>query len=244
MTTYSIVIPARLASTRLLSKPLVDIEGKPMVIHTWERALQAVDADAVWIATDSDEIVDVCKSYGAQVLLTSSECLTGTDRIAEFATKVPSDIYINLQGDEPLMPPQSINQVLERALLTPTRIVNGWAWITDEAEFRSRSIPKVVLREDNRLLYMSRAPIPGTKQDDFKFSRKQVCVYSFPRDALMAFQSRKQKTEHEDVEDIEILRFLEIGWEVEMIELSGESIAVDTPDDLEKVRQKMARAAR
>lgn len=241
--TYAVVIPARLGSTRLASKPLLDIVGKPMLIHTWERALEAVPVENVWIATDSQDIVDVCDKYGAQAVLTSEACLTGTDRVAEFATKVPADIYINLQGDEPMMPSESIRKVLEVSRAHPDQVVNGWAWITEEREFRSRTIPKVVIREDGQLMYMSRAPIPGTKADLFKFSRKQICVYAFPGPALKAFAARVEKTPHEDAEDIEILRFLEMGWNVKMIELSGDSIAVDTLEDLESVREKMAALA-
>lgn len=237
---YAVVIPARLGSTRLAGKPLVDIDGKPMVIHTWERALEAAPADKVWIATDSQKIVDVCTEYGAQTIMTSESCLTGTDRVAEFATKVPADVYINLQGDEPMMPSESISKVLDMSLTLPQQIINGWAWITEEPEFRSRTIPKVVIRENGQLMYMSRAPIPGTKADTFEFSRKQICVYAFPKDALTAFAARGEKTPHEAAEDIEIMRFLEMGWSVKMIELAGTSIAVDTFEDLERVREVMA----
>lgn len=233
---YAVVIPARLGSTRLASKPLLDICGKPMVIHTWERALEAAPAEKVWVATDSQEIVDVCNSYGAQAIMTSEDCLTGTDRVAEFAKKIPADVYINLQGDEPAMPSDSIRKVIEISCAQPDQIVNGWAWIDDEREYRSRTIPKVVLREDGMLMYMSRSPIPGTKADTFTFSRKQICVYGFPRAALDAFAERNKKSAHEEAEDIEILRFVEMGWQVQMVELSGDSIAVDTLEDLEKVR--------
>ncbi len=243
MTDYAIVIPARLGSTRLAQKPLLDIGGKPMVIHTWERGIEAAPAERVYVATDSEEIMEICAKYGAQSVMTSEGCLTGTDRVAEFATKVVKDVYINLQGDEPLMPAQSIRDVIDMSCANPNQIINGWAAITEESEFRSRTVPKVVLQEDGRLMYMSRAPIPGTKSDTFTFSRKQICVYGFPRESLAAFAARGAKTEHEDAEDIEILRFLEMGWTVQMIELSGESIAVDTLEDLGRVREAMAKKA-
>lgn len=238
---YVVVIPARLASLRLPRKPLVEICGNSMLEHTYARALEAAPAEKVFIATDSDEIFQVCEKFGAQVVMTSSDCLTGTDRIAEFAQKVPVDVYINLQGDEPLMEPCNIEAVIKAGLKEPTSIINGWAWINDEVEFRSRTIPKVVIRQDGRMMYMSRAPIPGSKDDSFHFSRKQICVYSFPRKALEAFAQNGKKTPHEELEDIEILRFAEMGWEVKMIELSGTSVAVDTPEDLEKVRNIMAK---
>ena len=237
---YVVVIPARLGSSRLARKPLAEICEKSMIEHTYDRALEAVPAEKVFIATDSKEIMQVCEKFGAQVLMTSSDCLTGTDRIAEFAQKVSADVYINLQGDEPLMEPDNIKAVIKAGLAAPTSIINGWAWIETEAEFRSRTIPKVIVRQDGRMMYMSRAPIPGTKDNSFQFARKQICVYSFPRKALDAFAKNGGKTSHEEAEDIEILRFAEMGWDVQMIELSGTSIAVDTPEDLERVRSIMA----
>jgi 3-deoxy-manno-octulosonate cytidylyltransferase (CMP-KDO synthetase) len=137
------------------------------------------------------------------------------------------------------MEPNNIKAVIEAGLADPISIINGWSWIKSETEFRSRSIPKVVIRQDGRLMYMSRAPIPSSKDDSFQFARKQICIYSFPRKALMDFAKNSKKKAHEEVEDIEILRFIEMGWEVQMIELSGTSIAVDTPEDLERVRKIM-----
>ena len=238
---YVVVIPVRLTSSRLPRKPLAEICGKSMLEHTYARAVEAVCAEKVFIATDSDEILQVCEKFGAQVVMTSVDCLTGTDRIAEFAQKVSADVYINLQGDEPLMEPGDIKAVIKAGLAAPTSIINGWAWIETEAEFRSRTIPKVIVRQDGQMMYMSRAPSPGTKDNSFQFSRKQICVYSFPRKALADFTKNGRKTPHEELEDIEILRFAEMGWEVQMIELSGTSIAVDTPEDLERVRCIMAK---
>ncbi len=243
MTDYVVIIPARIGSSRLQQKPLVDICGQPMIAHTYQRALEAVPQDKIYIATDDQKIVDVCERFGAKAVMTSPDCLTGTDRVAEFARKIKADVYINLQGDEPLMEPESIKKVLECSLAAPDRIINGWAWIENEEQYRSRSIPKVVLREDGRMMYMSRSPIPGSKTDHFQFSRKQICVYGFPAAALEAFAARNEKTAHENVEDIEILRFAEMGWDVQMVELSGKSIAVDTPEDLDLVRRMMAERA-
>jgi 3-deoxy-manno-octulosonate cytidylyltransferase (CMP-KDO synthetase) len=233
---YILVIPARLGSTRLDRKPLLDIAGKPMILRTLERAREAVPNDKIFIATDSREIVDVCNADGANVVMTSDSCLTGTDRIAELAKELVADTYINLQGDEPLINSENITKIIEAAHRDKNSVINGWAWIRNEADFRARTVPKVVIRQDGRLMYMSRAPIPGTKGDTFEFSRKQVCVYAFPRKALMAFADVRQKTEHESAEDIEILRFLELGWEVNMIELEMSYCAVDTFEDLERVR--------
>lgn len=234
---YVVVIPARLQSTRLPRKPLADIAGKPMIVHTYERALEAVPKEKLYIATDDDEIADACSNAGANVVMTSEHHLTGTDRIAEFAKYVKADIYINVQGDEPLISPNDIALIIEASIQNPQRIINGWAPIKDEAEYRSLTIPKLAIREDGRLLYMSRAPIPGSKSDVFTAARKQICVYAFPYDALQNFTNGTGKTALEALEDIEILRFLERGYDVQMVELSGGSLAVDTPEDLEKVRK-------
>lgn len=236
---YVVVIPARLKSSRLPEKPLANIGGKTMLERTYERALGAVEENRIYIATDSDKIADVCRSFGAKVVMTSEDCLTGTDRIAEFAEKVSARTYINVQGDEPFMPTGNIRAIIDAALEKPDDIINGWAWINNEADWRSPNVPKVVIREDGRLMYMSRAPIPGNKADEFHFSRRQVCVYAFPAAALAEFAARARKTEHEMVEDIEILRFVEMGYEVKMIELDPDFISVDTPEDLERVRDQL-----
>ncbi|GAB5459473.1 MAG: 3-deoxy-manno-octulosonate cytidylyltransferase [Henriciella sp.] len=233
---YLIVIPARLGSTRLPRKPLADINGKPMLQHTVERALEVAPREQVFIATDSEEVRDLCQGFQVQVEMTSSACLTGTDRVAEFATRHPAQIYVNLQGDEPFMPAENIRMIVEAGLAHPTEVVNGWSWIDKEEDWRSRNVPKVIIREDGTLMYMSRAPIPGNKSDTFEFARRQVCVYSFPAKALKDFIAKPRKTEHEAIEDIEILRFVEMGFQVRMIELEGGFISVDTPEDLRLVR--------
>ena len=237
---FAVVIPARLASTRLPEKPLVDIGGVPMIVRTWRRSVEAVGADRVWVATDSERIAEACRKVGAQVVATSDSCLTGTDRVAEAAARIDADVFVNVQGDEPLMPPRDILAVIEEAQRHPNCVINGWCRIANEAEYRSTAIPKVIIAEGGRLLYMSRAPVPGSKSGSFRFARRQECVYAFPRRALALFSGRSKKAEHEAIEDIEILRFLEMGEEVRMVELSTESVAVDTPEDLERVRGLLA----
>ena len=167
--------------------------------------------------------------------MTSSRCLTGTDRVAECAEKLDSDIFINVQGDEPLFNPEDIKKLLNESKKYPKDVINGYCEILDERDFRNPSIPKVIIRPDGRLLYMSRANIPSTKKLNFVKAWRQVCAYVFPRKSLMEFKSLKKKTPLEDIEDIEILRFLELGMEVRMIKLSDNSIAIDRPEDVRKV---------
>lgn len=234
-----IIIPARFKSTRFPGKPLADLHGTPMIVRVWQRCTEALDAAQVYVATDDEQIQKVCQSYGIQVVMTSSGCLTGTDRVYEAAQQIEADLYINVQGDEPMLDPNDIRQVLAAAAQYPNQIINAMCPITSEAEFTSLTVPKVVCRPDGRLLYMSRSAIPGNKAAKLVKAHKQVCIYAFTAQALQDFASRTSKTALEEIEDIEILRFLELGFEVQMIEVSQSSVAVDTPEDLERVRQLM-----
>ena len=236
---FALLIPARIGSGRLARKPLANIGGKPMIAHTYERALEATDASNIFVATDSEEIMSVCDSIGASAIMTSKDCLTGTDRIAEVSKKIKAKCYINLQGDEPLMPAKNIKKIISAGIQMPEKIINGWAPIQTKREYFSRTIPKVVLKDKDSLMYMSRSPIPGNKNNNFKTAKKQICVYSFPYSALEFILHNPCKSPVEDIEDIEILRFLEKGWDIKMIEMDGSTIAVDTPSDLQKVRKKM-----
>jgi 3-deoxy-manno-octulosonate cytidylyltransferase (CMP-KDO synthetase) len=143
-----------------------------------------------------------------------------------------------VQGDEPLMNPQDILDIIKAAEKYTGEIINGYAPINEE-DYQNLTVPKVVIRPDGRLLYMSRSPIPGNKNGSFQKAWRQVCVYAFPKIALQTFISECKKTPLEAQEDIEILRFLELGYEVRMIPLSVDSIAVDVPEDVERVKQKL-----
>lgn len=235
---YIVVIPARLESTRLNEKLLIKIKGKSVLQRTYEQCLKAVPEELVYIATDSNKIKEHAGFFTENVLLTSSNCLTGTDRVAEVAKSIETDYYVNVQGDEPLINPRDIKKVIEKveSATDTNSIFSGYSEIRDEEEYRSLSIPKVVMREDGRLLYMSRSPIPGNKMGAFRKSWKQICIYSFPREILFDFAKRSKKSELEEQEDIEILRFLEMGYEVNMMKLIGNSLAVDTPEDVERVK--------
>ncbi len=240
MKDYLIVIPARLASTRLPNKPLIDIEGKSMIQRTYEQCLKAVHhPDDIVVATDHSEIFKHIKHLGYNAIMTSDLCLTGTDRVAEVSELIDAKHYINVQGDEPLINPRDIKKVIASIKQSGDKILNGYTSIDSIEEYKSLTIPKVVFREDKRLLYMSRASIPGNKKGDFINAFRQICIYSFPKSTLKKFKDHVGKTFFEELEDIEILRFLEMGMEVYMVEMSSSSIAVDTQDDLERVRTKI-----
>jgi 3-deoxy-manno-octulosonate cytidylyltransferase (CMP-KDO synthetase) len=232
---YAVVIPARYQSSRFPGKPLADISGTPMIQHVWKRCCLAVNASLVYIATDSDKIREVAEGFGAQVIMTTSTCLTGTDRLAEANKQLNCDFIINVQGDEPLINPEDIKTVINEYEKAPSTIINAMCRLKDEQEFRSFTVPKVVTSKSGNLLYMSRSPIPVTKSNQFHSGYKQVCIYAFSKEHLKFFASHQEKTQIEAIEDIEILRFLENDIPVKMIEVATSSIAVDVPEDLERV---------
>lgn len=232
---YAVVIPARYQSSRFPGKPLVDLLGKTMIQRVWELCCEAVGAEFVYIATDSHLIKDKAEVFGAKVIMTSETCMTGTDRLAEANQKLDCDFIINVQGDEPLINPADINKLIQAYLANPNTVINAMCAIKNEAEFRSFTVPKVVTSKSGRLLYMSRSPIPVTKKNNYHFGYKQVCIYVFSKGQLKFFSSHTEKTLLEEVEDIEILRFLENDIPVQMIEVQTSSLAVDVPDDVGKV---------
>ncbi len=232
---FIIVIPARYNSSRFPGKPLAKIHSKSMLSLVWEKCVKAVGAANVIIATDDKRIINHCKIGKMKCLLTSKKCLTGTDRIIEISKKIKREFYINVQGDEPLVKPGDIKKIIKASIKNPDYIINGMSKITNKDDYRNLNIPKLVINMDNQLLFMSRAPIPANKKDQFVKAYKQVCIYSYPRDVLQSKYIFNKKSELEKIEDIEILRFLEIGYKIKMVKLSQNSIAVDTPSDLKKV---------
>ena len=235
----AIVIPARLGSSRLPRKPLADICNKSMIRHVVERCNQASRTEHVFVLTDSQEIIDEVHSWNGEAVMTPTNCMTGTDRCAAFANETDFDYFINVQGDEPLLNPDDLDRMIERAMANPNIVLNGYAEIKCESDFLSPHIPKVVFTPSGNLLYMSRSPIPGNKLNRFQWGHRQICIYGFPRQSLVEFSALENKTPLEATEDIEILRFLEMNHEVQMVELSGNSIAVDRPEDLELVKKKL-----
>lgn len=230
-----IIIPARYNSSRLPGKPLIDICGKSMIRRTYEQCCLALKKEDVYVATDDERILSHCQKSSMNVIMTSTNCKTGTDRVYEASNKIKADIYINVQGDEPIISPNDIKTVIEASKNNPDKVINAMCQI-NSADFNNPSIPKVVVRMDNRLLYISRSGIPTTKSLSFVNAKKQVCIYAFFKKSLIDFSKLKDKAPNENIEDIEILRFLEIGYDVYMINVSSSSFSIDTSDDLDKVR--------
>lgn len=236
------IIPARFPSSRFPGKPLVEILGVSLIRRVHARCLLALPRQDIYVATDDERIRAHCEQDGIQVLMTG-DCLTGTDRVHQAALQVEADLFLNVQGDEPLIDPADIHTVLDACRTHPDEVINAMCPIEEETDFLSTTVPKVVARPDGRLLYMSRGPIPTTKNREFVRAMKQVCIYGLPRAALAQFATCKSKTPLEQVEDIEILRFLELGHEVRMVEVSGASIAVDTPEDVARVEKALRERA-
>jgi 3-deoxy-manno-octulosonate cytidylyltransferase (CMP-KDO synthetase) len=236
-----ILIPARFASSRFPGKPLVHLLGKPMIIWVAELSSRAVGKDNVYVATDDKRIADVVIEFGFNAVMTSSDALTGTDRLAEAALQIEADIYINVQGDEPLVSPDDIMKVIEAKQQNAEFVVNGYSWISHEENPSSINIPKVITNTANELIYMSRLAIPGYKDIDNAPAKykKQVCIYAFTRKELIDFRNVGKKSELESCEDIEILRFLEINKKVLMVETRPGSLAVDIPSDTVNVEREL-----
>ena len=232
---YCVIIPARYESSRLPGKPLIDLNGLPMIVRTFYQCLEVCKRDLIYVATDDLRIKEVCEQYKIQVLLTSDAHLTGTDRLSECSELLDYDTFINVQGDEPVFNPLDLKKIIDLLDKHPNEILNGYCRINNEEQFRSFSVPKVVFCPNKKLLYMSRSPIPIGKEGFFDIAWRQVCIYSFPRNALKVFSQHGSKTPLENIEDIELLRFIELGLEVQMIKMSEDSIPIDNPEDIKIV---------
>ncbi|MDA7474864.1 3-deoxy-manno-octulosonate cytidylyltransferase [Planktomarina temperata] len=229
----AIIIPARMKSTRLPGKPLAILAERPMVLWVAELCAKAVPQKDVYIATDSQKIADLIKKNGFNAIMTSENALTGTDRVAEAAKHVDAEIIVNVQGDEPLLDPKDIQLVIQKKKELPHAVINAFKPMGDDEDPTSLTIPKALMNEDGKLVYISRAPVPSSKSEFIKNTKfnKQVCIYAFSKKHLSAFESFGRKSKLEFQEDIEILRFFELGVEIQMIETFGNSKAVDTEED-------------
>lgn len=235
------VIPARYQSSRFEGKPLAEIYGKLMIERVYLQAKKVKEFDEVYVATDDDRIFKACNERGVNVIMTSTEHRTGTDRIGEVAEKIPADLYVNVQGDEPLIEPETIRAAIIPFLdnlYTDIEVTNLMTEIHDPVDLINVTVPKVIASGDGRGIYLTRSAAPFPKGSiDAKYY-KQVCVYGFTPKALKFYcDYGKQygKAKIEAIEDIEILRFIENGYRVQYIEVDSNTIAVDTPKDLRRV---------
>ena len=235
----AIVIPARYASTRLPGKPLADILGKPMVQHVYERALAVPGVDTVVIATDDQRVVDAVRGFGGRCVMTSPDHPSGTDRLAEVMQTVDADIYINLQGDEPLVRPADIALLADGMRADSAVQVGTLCHAIDAQEARNPNTVKVVLAANGDALYFSRAAIPFARDDAPASYLKHVGVYAYRREVLAAY-SALPAAMLEQAEKLEQLRLLAAGLRIRAFQVAPSGPGVDTPECLARVRALMA----
>ena len=195
---FTVLIPARMASSRLPDKPLADIAGLPMVVRVAQRAAQSA-ATRVVVAADDARILQACQAHGVQAIMTRPDHASGSDRLAQACAQLGlqgDDIVVNVQGDEPFLDPAGLTQIIDAALNAKpsTQVINAYSNITNEEDFRSVTVPKVVCSQDNMLLYASRAAIPTTKSLQFVRARRQIGMYAFSASALQMFAAQSSKT--------------------------------------------------
>jgi 3-deoxy-D-manno-octulosonate cytidylyltransferase len=235
------VIPARYASVRFPGKPLAPLAGKAMILHVLEAALAARRLDRALVATDDERIARAVREAGAEVLLTSPDAASGTDRLAEAARTVAADVYVNIQGDEPLMPPENIDRAVETLLAAPGRDIATLAVAMPAREAPDPNVVKVAVAQDGRALYFSRAPIPYARQGDPAY-RKHLGIYVY-RAAALARIAALPPSPLERAESLEQLRWLEAGYTIWVGEAAADSIGVDTPADLARAELLMKKEA-
>ena len=241
-----VIIPARLGSSRLPRKVILDICGKPMVQHVYEAAKKAKNIDEVYIATDSKEVEDICKTFTSNIIMTSDKHESGTDRLAEAVQKIDAQNVINVQGDEPLIDPNLIDDLALALQNSEVPMVSAMNRIKKTEELKSPNVVKVTVDKNNHALYFSRSIIPHHRDEwetllnhhenipePLKFY-KHIGIYGYKKEFLINY-SKMEQTYLERLEKLEQLRVLENGFKIKMIETEYESIGVDTIDNLNNI---------
>ena len=235
----SIIIPARYASTRFPGKPLALIQGRPMIQWVHEKAQGARLAGEVWVATDDDRIAEAVKKFGGKVRMTSPDHPSGTDRVAEVARDLASDIIVNLQGDEPAIDSEQIDLVIRALADDPiAHMATLAAPIESEEEKNNPNVVKVVFDNQGNALYFSRYPIPFQRDPKSSEERyKHIGLYAYRRDFLQTFSSLPP-TPLEKSECLEQLRALENGYRIKVAVTRYRGAGVDTPEDWERLNRE------
>ncbi|MDR1497632.1 MAG: 3-deoxy-manno-octulosonate cytidylyltransferase [Puniceicoccales bacterium] len=247
----TVVIPARLASTRLPRKVLLDLCGKPVIQHVWERAKKMRSADRIVILADGAEIAQVAHAFGAEVILTPPECPSGTARLAAALEKLPGDFFLNIQGDEPCIPPELLDAIVTRWQQTHCELVTAVARLLDPEKLASPNVVKVVRDKNDRAIYFSRSPVPFRRglpitewlADGSVSYFSHIGVYGYTRDSVVTYASLPI-SRLEQIESLEQLRFIEHGKTFQTVETDYHPVSIDTPDDMEKARQLFTRGTR
>jgi len=240
-----IVIPARYASTRLPGKPLKEICGKPIIFMVYEKAMLSRLKDRVIIATDDKRIKDAAEGFGADVIMTSPDCRSGTDRCLEAVKDIEADIIVNLQGDEPFIKPDMIDMLFEAMKNEYLDMATLCAPIANEEEYANPNTVKVVLDKSGFALYFSRSPIPYLRSQGSEgqsklprisnFIYKHIGIYAFSRQFLEKYVSL-DKSPLEEAESLEQLRVLENGYRIKVLTSDYNGFGIDTEEDLEQAQ--------
>jgi len=240
----TVAIPARLGSTRLPGKVLLDLGGKPVVQHVWERVLKMKNAGRVVILADTERVREVATAFGAEVIMTSPECRSGTERLASVLKNLSGEFFLNVQGDEPFVDTAMLDALVERWAETRCELVTAVAKITDPAKLTNPNVVKVVRGSDGRAIYFSRSPVPflrGVPVKNWLSSEKNtwwshIGVYGYARATLEAHPTMPA-TVLEAVESLEQLRFIDRGMSFQTVETDYHPVSIDTAEDLENARK-------
>jgi 3-deoxy-manno-octulosonate cytidylyltransferase (CMP-KDO synthetase) len=240
------IIPARYGSSRLPGKPLSNIHGKPMIQHVYDRVREARGIDRVLVATDDVRIADVVRAFGGEAMMTATAHHSGSDRLAEAAGRVAADVIVGVQGDEPMLHPGVVEAAVRPFADPEVEAATVCTPLRDAAEMLSPNVVKVVTDSRGWALYFSRSPIPhlrgaeGGQAAARGLARRHLGIYAWRKDALRRFAALPP-SRLEEAEGLEQLRALENGMRMRVVEFEGEAgVAVDTPEDLERVRALMA----
>ncbi len=235
------IVPARYASVRFPGKPLAPLAGKPMLLHVLEAARAARKVSRVAVATDDERIAAAVRGAGGEAILTSPHAASGTDRLAEAARSIPADVYVNIQGDEPMMSPRNIDRAVEALLDSENREIATLAIPMPPADASDPNTVKVAVARDGRALYFSRAPIPFPRSGAPAY-RKHLGLYAY-RAAALAELAALPPSPLEKTESLEQLRWLEAGYDIWVAQALSDSIGVDTPEDLARVEELLRKEA-
>jgi 3-deoxy-manno-octulosonate cytidylyltransferase (CMP-KDO synthetase) len=240
-----VVIPARYGSTRLPGKPLVQLAGQPMIQRVYARAKLAQTVKRVIVATDDERIVQAVEAFGGEARMTRPDHRTGTERVAEVAAHETGDVFVNVQGDEPLLDPVAVDTAVGALLEDSAPSISTVATpIKSPADIMDPNVCKVVLDFDENALYFSRAPVPWVRDTTSKLRvrhLKHLGLYVFRRDALLEYPTLPQG-ELERIEQLEQLRWLENGWKIRVAEVEHDAVSVDVPADVARVEKLLGKS--
>lgn len=232
------VIPARFGSTRFPGKPLAKINGKPMIQHVYERAQCSKKLNKLLVATDNELIKDMVESFGGDVIMTSIHHESGSSRLVEVAEKVNGDLFVNIQGDEPLINPKLIDNIVKMGKNSPESVVTAKMKITDNNTIQDPNVVKVITDQSDNAIYFSRFPIPFNRSNANINYYKHIGIYCYPKFLLKQYMNLNESV-LEKAEKLEQLRFLDNGYSIKVIETTFNSIGVDVIGDIHKIEMMM-----